>query len=704
MLSKKIKTKVLRVILSTSLGALLLLCIITMISILNMRKTVLEESDQLGVTAARNSEAALEQQVRLQLMSLAEDKAALTDEKLNVIMNQTRMIAEVITHIYTNKDQYQPRVINYLQPDQVGTTIPHLRTAEGVSLNDIRNEVYLAANAVTILRQITTIDTGITANYIGGESGFFITVDKASSGPNRTDYDARTRSWYIGAKEKDGIFWTDIFADASGRGLTITCAMPFYDLSNGRKIFKGVAGSGSLISENVNKIIDSAKISKSGYAFVLNEKGELIFTSKGGGAAGDIGENYLNNLSPELKELTQKMINRESGIMNLNLDGEDIIAAYYPLKSINWSMAVAAPMVEVIAPAHLIQQDILTLTKAEINRIDHNIIMATVGLLIVIGIGGTATAFFATGLSNGITAPIISLSKDAKIISDGNLNHKMELKTGDELQMLAESFNHMIENIKQITGEKERIGVELNVATRIQASMLPSIFPPFPDREEFDIYASMLPAKEVGGDFYDFFLVNKDTLAVLIADVSGKGVPAALFMVIAKTLIKNNAQNDKNPQEVFEIVNKLLCENNEENMFVTVFMGYLDIPTGKLTYVNAGHNPPLIKQGENFQWLKVKPGLVLAGMPDIAYNQAETVLKAGDVLYLYTDGVTEAFNTKQEFFTDSRLIEAANKYKDYSLKEFAVSIKDEIDQFAQNTEQADDITMLVLQYKGRRAQ
>jgi sigma-B regulation protein RsbU (phosphoserine phosphatase) len=701
-LSKKIKTKVLQVILSTSLGALLLLCIITMISILNMRKTVLEESDRLGVTAARNSEAALEQQVRLQLISLAEDKAALTDEKLNVIMNQTRMAAEVATHIYTNKNQYQPRVINYLQPDQVGSTIPHLRTAEGVSLNDIRNEVYLTANAVTILRQITTIDTGISGSYIGGESGFFITVDKASFGPNRTDYDARTRSWYIGAKEKDGLFWTDVFADASGRGLSITCSMPFYDLSNGRKIFKGVAGSGSLISENVNKIIDSAKISKSGYAFVLNEKGELIFTSKGGdGAVGDIGKNYLNSPNPELKELAQKMINRESDIMNLKLDGEDIIAAYYPLKSINWSIAVAAPMVEVIAPAHLIQQDILTLTKAEISRIDHNIIMATVGLLIAIGIGGAATAFFATSLSNGITVPIVVLSKDAKIISDGNLKHKMELKTGDELEMLAESFNHMIENIKQITGEKERIGAELNIATKIQASMLPSIFPPFPDCKEFDIYASMLPAKEVGGDFYDFFLVNKDTLAVLIADVSGKGVPAALFMVIAKTLIKNNAQNDKSPQEVFEIVNKLLCENNEENMFVTVFMGYLDIPTGKLTYVNAGHNPPLIKQGENFQWLKAKPGLVLAGMPDIVYTQAETVLNAGDVLYLYTDGVTEAFNTEQELFTDARLIKAANKYKSYSLKEFAVSIKDEIDQFAQNMEQADDITMLVLQYKGR---
>jgi sigma-B regulation protein RsbU (phosphoserine phosphatase) len=698
-LSKKIKTKVLLVILSMSLGALLLLCIITMISIFKIRKTVLEESNQLGATVARNSEAALEYQVRLQLMSLAEDKAALTDEKLNVIMNQTKMTAEVITHIYTNKNQYQPKVINYLQPDQEGTAIPHLRTADGVSLNAIRNEVYLAANAVTILRQITTIDTGITANYIGGESGFFITVDKASSGPNWTDYDARTRSWYIGAKEKDGLFWTDVFADASGRGAGITCAMPFYDLSNGGKIFKGVVGSGSLISENVNKIIDSAKISKSGYAFVLNEKGEVVFTPKGDSiAVGNIGENYLSSPNPDVRKLAQKMINRESGIMNLNLDGEEVIIAYYPLKSINWCMAVAAPIIEVIAPAHLIQQDILTLAKAEINRVDHTIIMTIVVLFIVIGIGGVTTAFFAASLSNSITAPIISLSKDAKIISDGNLDHALDVKTGDEIELLAESFNYMIKNIKQITSEKERIGAELNVATKIQASMLPRIFPPFPDRKEFDIYASMLPAKEVGGDFYDFFLVNKDTLAVLIADVSGKGVPAALFMVIAKTLIKNNAQDNKHPQEVFETVNNILCENNEENMFVTAFMGYLDIPTGKFTYVNAGHNPPLITQGNSFQWLKVKPGFVLAGMEKILYREDETVLKPGDTLYLYTDGITEAVNPEQELFAEHRLIKAANAYKDCGIKEFAVSIKNEIDRFAQDAKQADDITMLVLRY------
>lgn len=241
---------------------------------------------------------------------------------------------------------------------------------------------------------------------------------------------------------------------------------------------------------------------------------------------------------------------------------------------------------------------------------------------------------------------------------------------------------------------------ELNVASLIQQDMLPCIFPAFPDRAEFDIYASMQPAKEVGGDFYDFFLINSDTLAVVMADVSGKGVPAALFMVIAKTLLKNNAQNNKSPKEVFETVNNLLCENNEVGMFVTAFMGYLDIPSGRFTFVNAGHNPPLLRSGGRFDWLDTKAGLVLAGMEDMLYRQGEITLQKGDELFLYTDGVTEAVNNKYELFTDPKLLEVANKYLDLPLKEFTTSIKHEIDAFADGAEQADDITMLALRYKG----
>ena len=284
-----------------------------------------------------------------------------------------------------------------------------------------------------------------------------------------------------------------------------------------------------------------------------------------------------------------------------------------------------------------------------------------------------------------------------------------EIRTGDEVELLADSFRKMEEDMisyirefMKATAEKERIGAELNVATQIQADMLPRIFPAFPEREEFDIYATMNPAKEVGGDFYDFFLVDEDHLAVVIADVSGKGVPAALFMVIAKTLIKNHAQNRDTPGAVFTQTNEQLCEGNDAGLFVTAWMGVLEISTGQFVYVNAGHNPPLLKRaGGQFEWLKSRPGFVLAGMEGIRYRENTLQLEPGDELYLYTDGVTEATNSSQELFGEERLQAALNEEPDLPVHKLLPKIKGCIDAFVGEAEQFDDITMLGLHYMER---
>ena len=284
-----------------------------------------------------------------------------------------------------------------------------------------------------------------------------------------------------------------------------------------------------------------------------------------------------------------------------------------------------------------------------------------------------------------------------------------EIRTGDEVEELANSFRKMeedmisyIRSFMKITAEKERIGAELNVATQIQADMLPRIFPAFPERQEFDIYATMNPAKEVGGDFYDFFLVDDDHLAVVIADVSGKGVPAALFMVIAKTLIKNHAQNKETPGEVFTNTNEQLCEGNDAGLFVTAWMGVLQISTGHFVYVNAGHNPPLLRRaGGSFEWLKSRPGFVLAGMEGVRYRENEMELAPGDVLYLYTDGVTEATDAHQQLFGEERLQTALNEQPMLPVGQMLSKIKGCIDTFVGEAEQFDDITMLGLEYLKR---
>lgn len=281
--------------------------------------------------------------------------------------------------------------------------------------------------------------------------------------------------------------------------------------------------------------------------------------------------------------------------------------------------------------------------------------------------------------------------------------------SGDNTEVgdLARSYISMVEdiggyvtNLQKVTAEKERINAELSLASGIQAHMLPCIFPAFPDRDEFDIYACMTPAKEVGGDFYDFFMVDNSHLAVVMADVSGKGVPAALFMVIAKTLIKNYAQSGIKPEEVFTTVNRLLCDGNDAGLFVTAWLGVLELTTGKLTYVNAGHNPPLIKQnGGEFTYLKSRAGFVLAGMETIKYRQNEITIAPGDRLFLYTDGVTEATDPQNQLYGEERLSAFMNGHFSENAEEILHDLKTDIYAFQGEAPQFDDITMLMLDYK-----
>lgn len=265
---------------------------------------------------------------------------------------------------------------------------------------------------------------------------------------------------------------------------------------------------------------------------------------------------------------------------------------------------------------------------------------------------------------------------------------------------MAEDLESYVENLQKVTAEKERINAELSLASSIQAHMLPCIFPAFPEYDEFDIYATMTPAKEVGGDFYDFFMVDNTHIAAVMADVSGKGVPAALFMVIAKTLIKNYAQSGIEPCEVFTTVNRLLCDGNDAGLFVTAWMGVLDITSGKLTYVNAGHNPPLIKQeGGRFEYLRSRAGFVLAGMDTVKYRQNELTMHTGDRLYLYTDGITEATSAAKELYGEERLSTYLNDHSDNTAEDILHGLKADIDSFVGDALQFDDMTMLMLDFK-----
>ena len=358
-------------------------------------------------------------------------------------------------------------------------------------------------------------------------------------------------------------------------------------------------------------------------------------------------------------------------------------------------------------PAALASVDI---SLDEINKqIDRFVLVAALVTFAVLLLSSVGYYFY---IRNILINPIRTLHDDTKKLVSDNMDtlDKFEnhVHTGDELEELGTSFEFMtrelndyIRNLASVTAEKERIGAELNVATQIQADMLPRIFPAFPERSEFDIYATMTPAKEVGGDFYDFFLVDDDHIALVMADVSGKGVPAALFMVIAKTLIKNHALAGESPSQILSNVNDQLCEGNEAELFVTVWLAIVQLSTGKGIAANAGHEHPALRRADgSYELVVYRHSPAVAAMEGMRFKEHEFELHPGDGLFVYTDGVTEATNSELKLFGTDNMLDALNRDPMAAPGVLLKNVRDGIDTFVGDMDQFDDITMLGFSYFG----
>ena len=319
-------------------------------------------------------------------------------------------------------------------------------------------------------------------------------------------------------------------------------------------------------------------------------------------------------------------------------------------------------------------------------------------------------------LGRRLLHPLQIITKEASRFASENEMRDEKLssviKNRDEIGQLARAIDQMeeqiqsyVEKITSITAEEEKMRTELSLAARIQLEALPGTFPAFPDRNEFDIYASMKPAKDVGGDFYDFFLVDDDHLCLVIADVSGKGIPAALFMMVSRTILANIAMMGMSPKEVLEKANEAICANNKEEMFVTVWLGILEISTGKVTAANAGHEYPVLKKpDQDFEILIDKHGFVLGGMEEVKYREYEFDMEPGAKLFLYTDGLPEATDNEQNMFGVELMMDALNESLNLSTKEILDHMKGRVDGFVGSAPQFDDLTMLCIEYFGSGGQ
>ena len=333
------------------------------------------------------------------------------------------------------------------------------------------------------------------------------------------------------------------------------------------------------------------------------------------------------------------------------------------------------------------------------NELFHTVVTHVIALhCVLLLVSIIMAALLYLSLNRNIMRPINKLMQIANKIGKGEIA-EIKLEKPEEFAQLADTFDKMTKDIKQITKEREKINLELSVARTIQLTSLPNVFPPFPTKTEFDIFASMEPAKEVGGDFYDFYFIDNNTLMFLIADVSGKGIPAALFMMTAKTLVNNSSQLGYSAEKLIKTINEKICASNNMGLFITMLAGIIDLNTGKITYINCGHNQPLLKRANGaYEYLSLPTNIVLGAFENADFEIYEDTLKKGDTLFLYTDGLTEAYNGS-ELYGEKRLKECVNTMDNDDLKLMSENIKKEIKEFTGGTEQSDDVTMLVFQYR-----
>lgn len=602
--------------------------------------------------------------------TLAEAYTRQIDQNFLQARKEVEAVANYMTSLYTSPPRNREE-----EPAETDS----IALISGTGPEEVREELGIIVSGRDYIRSIPDYDTdklNVLDIYLTTESGMVLDGSgKDYTGQAYTDL--REEKWYKGACEKKGAYWAEPFLGKETGLKKITCSVPFY--GPGGEI-KGVACI-DLAVDNIYETALKINSNQVKHVILLDASGRVM-------------------VNPDRYELSPE----DAGDGTSVRDGEVLVVSQIPENK--WKLSVVLDQKELEQMVLQLRQTIAD-SGSKQNDMTRKL-MITLGAIIAVvtALGIGAVMRISKRVANSLVSPIEILNTQVQGLGRGRLE-PVSLSSDDEIGELAVSFNRMIEELREyinnyarVSADKERIETELNVATQIQADMLPSIFPAFPERREFDLYASMTPAKEVGGDFYDFFLVDDDHVALIIADVSGKGVPAALFMVIAKTLLKNCTQTGLSPGKILEKVNNQLCENNDAEMFVTTWLGILEISSLKMTCVNAGHEYPAIRRkGGKFELYKDRHGLVLAGMRDVKYGEYQIQLEKGDCLYVYTDGVAEATNGQEELYGTERMLCALNSRKGAGVEELLEMVRADIDQFVQDAPQFDDITMLSLEIK-----
>ena len=565
-----------------------------------------------------------------------------------------------------------------------------------VKLSNYKNVKSLEAGLLSVEENILRSNSIIIGNGIGfipnyiKEKGrwYFPYSSKVDGKINATiidnaDYDYFGMDWFLIPVRLNRDYWSEPYYDeGAGNAMMTTCVHLIRD-DSGKPI--GIFGA-DVSLDSLTHFVESMKpLGPDSYSFMLSRHGYYL---------SNVDHNKIMNetvfitafqaKSKELENAGHEMIEGKTGMVKYKEQKQSFYAFYTSVPGVDWSICT-------VTPDSYILGDLRNIT----NRI---ILLFIIGLLLVNVITYKVIAW--------MTKPIAGFSKSAGEIAQGKFNTILPVvNTEDELMTLHNSIDHMrhslqtyIDELQVTTANKERMERDLSIAHDIQMNMLPKIFPPFPERKDVDLYAILKPAKEVGGDLYDFF-IREQKLYFAIGDVSGKGVPASLIMAITSSLFRTLAQIDPEPANIIKAMNSPLSENNPSNMFVTMIIGVLDLASGNLKVCNAGHNPMIISNNDGIHYLELKKNLPVGLMVDFDYREDLLKMNPGDKLILYTDGVTEAESETKELFGEKRLIELVEQNKQKDVREIIALLMSGIAQHVKSAVQSDDITIMDIQYK-----
>jgi sigma-B regulation protein RsbU (phosphoserine phosphatase) len=697
-----VQAKILVLFLSLALVSLVITGFYAFSAISRIGTFAQASSQSLGKEAASASSNALQTMGEEYLLRVATDQAQTTD----VLFENTNSEMDILAAnaaLLQNNSPVIPSIPSF-SPEH-GPKNPLDGTlnlvAPTVTTPPDPQESLTLAGLDDSLQSVYTTDNDMTEVYVATDSGIMQMYPWNNVIPRQ--YDPRVRDWFIRAVNASGQpTWSEKpYVDASGKGLVMTYSRAVQSPHYGHWV---IASDVSV--KTINEDFLGHTLGGNGYAVLVSRNGDII--SRPGMNAGEslwdkpfAGENVFSMDDPGLSAVVKNMTAGKTGIERVWFNQTETYVAYAPVSSMNWSLAISLPVSQITDPVKQFEGKLTSATESTSARIDEQTnwfrtIFALLFLVIVVLVLGISVF-----LARIITKPIGALKKGTGAIGIGDLTYRVHISSGDEFEDLGNSFNSMaedlsknIETLRRATAEKVRYTKEMEIAGNIQTSFLPEATPDIPG---FEIAAQMIPAMEIGGDFYDFIPVTGNRWAILIADVSGKGVSAALFMAMTRTLLRAGIEGKEDVLSGLKESNRLIARDTQSGMFVTAYSAVLDPEKMTLSCTNAGHNPPLIICDATGEGRFLSEGGMAIGVdPEMLYEGEIIRLHPGDYVIFYTDGVTEAFTAAYEPYGEERLIRVARRCRGCPAQDMIREIIADMRTFTGSAPQSDDITLIVL--------